>query len=249
MRLFRKTLASFFLGVRSFLFMVSFFAVTILLIGFFCWVLLLPERYVYVHVRLWSYLITLCLKYIAGITSQVIGLENIPPGPAIIAMRHESTWETVVMFLYIRHLTFVVKEELTWIPFFNLFLRKFRCISVKRGQKGANVRTFLKQGKELLAKEYHLLIFPEGSRMAPGTLRPFRGGLGLLYGQAGVPVIPAVLNSGRCWPRRRFYKFPGTVTLRFLPAIPAGMPRECFLEHFTQLFTEAYQELEEGGGS
>ncbi|MDR0406516.1 MAG: 1-acyl-sn-glycerol-3-phosphate acyltransferase [Holosporales bacterium] len=232
------------LGMRSFFFMAAFYIVTAVSLIGACWVLLLPERYVFHYIRRWSRSITFLLKYIMGITPQVSGLENIPTGPALIAMRHESVWETVVMFSYIDHFIFVVKEELLWIPFFGFLLKKLRCISLRRNKGGAALRTLVTQGKERLEQGYKVLIFPEGTRMAPGSFRPFNSGLSFLYEKIDVPVIPAVLNSGCVWPRRRFYKYPGTVTLQFLPAISPGMSRDQFLAHFKCVFTDAYQKLE-----
>ncbi|MDR2412434.1 MAG: 1-acyl-sn-glycerol-3-phosphate acyltransferase [Holosporales bacterium] len=241
----RKTLASVCLGLRSFLFLGSFFLSTALFASLGCWILLLPERYVFVYARQLSKTIVFFLKYLMGITTCIEGQENIPPGPAIIAMRHESTWETMVLFVYIERLCFVIKQELLYIPFVRSFLMKLGSIAVKRWQKGSSVRALVAQGRERLAQGYKILIFPEGTRMAPGVFLPFQRGLGFLYENMKVPVIPAVLNSGRHWPRRRFYKYPGTITIRFLPAIPPGMSHERFLEHFTQVFMEAYRDLEE----
>jgi 1-acyl-sn-glycerol-3-phosphate acyltransferase len=159
-------------------------------------------------------------------------------------MRHESTWETVVMFLYLERFVFVLKKELLWIPFFGAFLKKLRCIAVGRRGKGIGLRTFLVQGEARLKQGYKVLIFPEGTRTASGTFQPLHSGFSLLYEKANVPVIPAVLNSGIVWPRRCFLKRPGIVTLQFLPAISPGIPRRQFLSHFEKVFTEAYQKLE-----
>jgi 1-acyl-sn-glycerol-3-phosphate acyltransferase len=224
--------------------MTAFFINTALFCAVACWILLFPERYVFSHARLWSRTTAFLLKCIMGITVRVRGLKNIPRGPALIAMRHESTWETVVMFLYLERFVFVLKKELLWIPFFGGFLKKLRCISVGRRGKESGFRAFLTQGQVLLKKGYNILIFPEGTRMTPGELRPLHSGFSVLYEKAHVPVVPAVLNSGRFWPRRCFYKHPGTITLQFLPAILPGMPRAQFLSHFEKVFTEAYQKLE-----
>ena len=118
---------------------------------------------------------------------------------------------------------------LTFVPFFGWLLRRAGMIPVDRAGRASALRDMIGQAKQRTVQGRPLLIFPEGTRTAPGERRPYHPGVAALYGQLGLPVVPVALNSGLFWGRRQFVKRPGTITLEFLPAIPPGLPRKAFM--------------------
>jgi 1-acyl-sn-glycerol-3-phosphate acyltransferase len=118
-------------------------------------------------------------------------------------------------------------------------------IPVDRAGRASALRDMIGQAKQRVAQGRPLLIFPEGTRTAPGEHRPYQPGAAALYGQLGLPVVPVALNSGLFWGRRQFVKRPGTITLEFLPAIPPGMPRKAFMAELERRLEGAATRLAE----
>ena len=130
-----------------------------------------------------------------------------------------------------------------FIPFYGWFARKAGMIVVDR-RAGANaLKRLVRDGKAALAEGRQILIFPEGTRTAPGTRLPYQPGVVALYSQLDAPVVPVALNSGLVWPRRRFAKFPGTITLEFQPPIPPGLARKDFTARLEQAIEGASDRL------
>ena len=122
----------------------------------------------------------------------------------------------------------VLKRELSWFPFFGWFIFKFRMIRVKRSAGSAALKRMIADAREAAKANRQIVIFPEGTRRAIGAEPAYKPGTAALYLALGLPCVPVALNSGLYWPRRKFLRFPGTVIVEFLPAIPAGLPRKEF---------------------
>lgn len=189
----------------------------------------LTQQKAMVVVRLWTRGTAWLLRAIAGTSYQVRGLENLPPGGALIACKHQSAWETMALVPILSDPTYVMKEELARIPVFGAYTTKAGMIHVDRGGKTAALRALAERAREEIAKGRQVVMFPEGTRRPPGAPPDYQSGIALLYKTLGVPVIPAALNSGLYWPRRKLTHHPGTILLEFLPAIPAGLDSRGFL--------------------
>lgn len=176
----------------------------------------------------WVTLVCWLIKHVLGIDYRLVGGENIPAEPALILAKHQSAWETVVLQEIFPLALFVWKKELRWqIPFFGWALAVIPMISVDRKGGKQALRQLLKQGKLRLSQGYPVVIFPEGTRTAPGKHRRFKIGGAYLGVAAGVPVLPVALNSGEVWGRNAFFKRSGTVTVSVGPAIdPRGLKAE-----------------------
>jgi 1-acyl-sn-glycerol-3-phosphate acyltransferase len=125
---------------------------------------------------------------------------------------------------------YVLKKNLLHIPVYGLYLYKLGMIAVDRDAGVSSMRNLIRQARHVLDEgRRYIVIFPEGSRVAPGERGPYQPGVAGLYGTLGIPVVPVALNSGLFWGRRKFLKYPGTITLEFLPAIAPGMAREAFM--------------------
>ncbi len=180
-------------------------------------------------VRLWTGGMIWLLRVVAGTTHEVRGLDNLPKGGALIACKHQSAWETLALVPILANPTYVMKEELARIPVFGAYTSKAGMIHVDRKGKTAALRALAERAREEIAKGRQVIMFPEGTRRPPGAEPDYQTGIALLYKTLGVPVVPAALNSGLYWPRRKLTRHPGTIILEFLPAIPAGLDSRTFL--------------------
>jgi 1-acyl-sn-glycerol-3-phosphate acyltransferase len=218
------------LWLRSFAFNVGWYLGSVVIAIAGAPLLLAPRRWVVAWARLWIVFILWWLRVTVGITHRVIGRENLPAGPAIFACKHQSSWETMSFTLLFDDIAIVLKRELLFIPVVGWAMARAGNIAVARGEGSAALRGMLKQAKAAIADGRSIVIFPEGTRVAPGDQRPYQVGTAALYRQLGVPVVPMALNSGLFWARRKWVKRPGTITLEILPPIAPGLSREAFME-------------------
>jgi 1-acyl-sn-glycerol-3-phosphate acyltransferase len=228
---------------RSILFNVLFYLVIVVYAIIALLLLLLPHHWMIGFGRFWARTNNWLLKTMCGIDVAFHGREKIPPGPLIVAAKHQSMWETFALLLLFADPTYIVKRELMWIPFFGWYIRKARVIPVDRGSRvqalvrmTARVRRALKQGRQII-------IFPEGTRRAPGAPPDYKNGIAHIYAQTGVPCLPVALNSGLFWGRRSFLRHPGTITVEILDPIPPGLDKDGFIERLKQDIESATDRL------
>lgn len=169
-------------------------------------------------------------RVICGNTIELRGLENLPATGCIIASKHQSAWETLALASLVPGPAFILKRELTWIPFFGWYLIASGQIAIDRSKRGAAVGGMIERSRAAVAEGKHLMIFPEGTRRAIGAEPAYRFGVAHLYEALGVVCVPVAVNSGLFWPRRSLIKRPGRIVLEFLPPIQPGMPKEAFFE-------------------
>lgn len=209
------------LGTRATVFWIGS-AISTLLAGLLAPLLwLLPIKWRYPGVTLWNCFNRWWLEVTCGVKYQVIGRENIPKTGAFIVMaNHQSTWETFALpCIFPQHLSWVLKQELLKIPFFGWGLRLIRPIAIDRAAGRAAVKQISHQGKALLEEGISIVIFPEGTRVAPGEKIPYKIGGAILASHAGFPVIPVAHNAGMSWRRHSYIKYPGTITVSIGQAI------------------------------
>ncbi len=230
--------------IRSALFNLSFYLVTILVLLIGLPLLFLPQKWTMEGVyKLQARSSLWLLKHIANIDADMRGLDNLVKGPVIIASKHQSVWETFALAPYLTYPIVILKNELMWIPLLGWYAIKFGHIPVKRGKGSVTVQKLMQNAKKQLTGEKELLIFPEGTRKAPGAEPAYKTGTYRLYKNLNVPVIPVALNSGLYWPRRSFRRYPGTVVAQFLPAIQPGLSREEFMKTLEQQIEQASNHL------
>lgn len=230
---------------RSSLFAVLFYSSTILLGVVYIPLMALPRRAFSFMARIWVRSVLAIVEGVAGIRYELRGRENLPPGPFIVASKHQSAWDTLIYNVLFKNCAYVMKRELFWVPFFGWLLWRARMIGVDRGGGARALRSLVSQAKERLAAGRSVIIFPQGTRTPPGSTRPYLPGVAALYKQAGVPVVPVALNSGLFWPRRRFVKFPGRIIIEILPPIPPGLDRKAFGRLLRERIEPATRRLED----
>ena len=210
--------------LRSALFAIIFyFGTAIAVLSAFA-VGLISPRALRRHARRWALFHRWCARLLLGVRSRVEG--EIPAGPVLFAAKHQSMYETLELLVLLGDPAVVVKRELTLIPFWGAIAKKHGVIPVDRAGSAAALRVMLKAAREAVADGRSIVIFPEGTRVAPGEQPPLRAGFAGLYRQLRLPVVPIALDSGVPWGRRRFTKRPGVITFRFGEPIPASLPRE-----------------------
>lgn len=158
------------------------------------------------HANLWL------LKNVCALTYKIEGMEHIPPGGSIIMSKHQSAWETLAFRgLFPRTQAWVLKRELMWVPVLGWAMAMVKPIAIDRGAGRKAIKQIVEQGKAMLANGRNIIIFPEGTRTAPGERRRYGVGGGILAHKAQVPVIPIAHNAGVFWARRSILKHPGVI--------------------------------------
>jgi 1-acyl-sn-glycerol-3-phosphate acyltransferase len=215
---------------RSLLFNVLFYVTTALFLLLGSPLLFGPRRWAMAALAIHGRFELWLLKTIVGTKLEVRGLEKRPPGACLVAAKHQSAWETFGLIPLFRDPALLMKRELFWIPFHGWFSRKFEMIPVDRDRGPSALRRMVREAKKRAAQGREIIIFPEGTRRAPGAPPDYKTGVVLLYETLGIPCVPLALNSGAFWPRRSLTRKPGTIVVEFLDPIPPGLPKAEFLE-------------------
>ena len=182
----------------------------------------LPRMLRYRIISGWSRLVVHLARAILGIQLRIEGREHLPATPSVILAKHQSAWETMAFQLIFPPQVHVLKRELLWIPFFGWGLALMSPIAIDRTRGVAALRSIARRGRERLAQGFWVVVFPEGTRVAPGERRDYQLGGAWLAAASGVPVVPVAHNAGLVWPRNAFLKRPGTVTVRIGPSIQSA---------------------------
>jgi 1-acyl-sn-glycerol-3-phosphate acyltransferase len=201
----------------------------------------LPRMARYRVISGWSRFVVFLARMILGIRWQVEGRENLPKRPAVILSKHQSAWETMAFQLIFPPQVHVLKRELLWIPFFGWGLALMSPIAIDRRRGPAGLRAIAKLGAQRLAQGFWVVVFPEGTRVAPGERRAYHLGGAWLAAEAGAPVVPVAHNAGLVWPRNAFVKRPGTVTVRIGPPIEPAQRDAKTINHLAEAWIEEQQ--------
>ena len=176
--------------------------------------------------RLWSRTWLAMYRAICGVSYEVRGKENIPQGGCLLAVKHQSVWDTCALFAIFDRPVYVLKSELMFIPFFGWALSRLGCIPVKRGTGKSALDNMVRGTRIALMQSKQVVIFPEGTRTMVGQVASYKTGISHLYTALEVACIPVALNSGALWPRRKFLRPPGTISVEVLSPIPPGLGRK-----------------------
>ncbi|MGH7125233.1 MAG: lysophospholipid acyltransferase family protein [Stellaceae bacterium] len=232
--------------LRSLLFNLVFYSWTVVLgIGALP-MMLAPRATVMRFGRWWSRTALVLARAIAGIDYELRGAEHLPREPAIIAMKHQSAWDTLAVPALLGDVAVVLKRELLWVPLYGWYAHKAGMIPVDRGAGATALKSMVRRAREVVAERRPIVIFPEGTRTAVGAKRAYHPGVAALYTQLGLPVVPVAVNSGLFWPRRRFLKRPGRIVVEALPPLPPGLDRKAFLAELQSRIETATERLVAG---
>ena len=232
------------LAIRSALFNILFIGWTIFLLSTLWLLMPIPKQTFRKAIALWPHGSFPLMRYLLGLTFEQRGLENIPNEPVIYASKHQSAWDTMYFLWHHKDNAYVMKGELNRIPFWKWYMDKCQHVVVDRRGGASAMREMISDTKSILADKRSVIIFPEGTRVAPGETRRYHPGIAALYSQTNATVIPVALNSGYFWGRRHFIKKPGVLTIQFLPPIPKNMERKAFMKELEIRIESATRKLE-----
>jgi 1-acyl-sn-glycerol-3-phosphate acyltransferase len=213
------------IAIRSLLFNAAFYLWTAFMAILWLPALLGPRIWTARGQTIWARGVMGLMWVIAGIGIEIRGKENFPDGAALIASKHQSAWDTIIYHIVLDDPAVAMKRELFWIPVYGWYAAKVRMVPIDRRGGPKAVRAMIRASQEAAKMGRSIVVFPEGTRVTPGLRAPYRPGIGGLYTQLALPVVPVALNSGLFWPRRKFLRRPGTIILEFLPVIAPGLKR------------------------
>ncbi len=231
------------LVLRSALFNAVFFLWSAVICLMYLPLLVLPERVMLRAGTWWSKSLIRILELTVGTRFEIRGGENIPPGAAIFASKHQSAWDTLIYMTILPGPALVVKKELFRIPLYGWYARHAGMIGVDRRGGARALKHLIRRARSALKDGRPVVIFPQGTRTAPGVHKPYQAGVAALYRGLGQPIVPVAVNSGLYWGRRAFLKHPGTIVLEYLPAIPTGLDRDDFMAELERRIETATDRL------
>jgi 1-acyl-sn-glycerol-3-phosphate acyltransferase len=196
--------------------------------------LLMPHGPAIGVVRLWAKTVLFGLRWIVGVKVEVRGLEHRPSGAALVASKHQGMLDVVALLAILPDPCFVLKKELMILPFFGWFAWKTKMIPVDRSAGATALKTMVRKAGARLAENRQIIIFPEGTRTAPGVPGDYKPGVAAIYRDLDGPCWPVATNSGVHWPAHGFMRHKGTVVFEFLEPIPAGLKRGEFMKRLEE---------------
>ncbi len=232
-------------AVRSLAYQLVFLPWTMLLsIVYLPLLVFAPRRVMQRCAAFWLESCLFLQRNILGLSFEIRGLENLPRGPAIVAAKHQSAWDTMVFHHLLADPAYILKRELLFLPFIGWYLKKSGQVPIDRRAGMKALKLMVDGARQALADQRQIVIFPEGHRQAPGTAGDYHSGVAMLYGALDAPLIPVALNSGLFWRRNAFIRHSGVITLEVLPALPRGLDRKAVMLLLQQRVEAATRSLE-----
>jgi 1-acyl-sn-glycerol-3-phosphate acyltransferase len=217
--------------VRGLLFNILFYGSTLLLLSACVPLWLAPKSWQRRVPPVWLWVVRRVEKYVLGLDYVVIGRENLPKPPYLVAMKHQSAWETMKLYALFGNPAIVLKKELMDLPLWGRYAKAMDMVPVDRSKGKEATHYMVESAKQILVDKRPLVVFPQGTRVAVGDKRPYKMGIMKLYEALNVPVVPVALNAGVFWPRNAFWKRGGTITVEIMPPIaPGGDAQKVFAE-------------------
>lgn len=194
----------------------------------------------YAVCRLYARVMFFFLRHIVGIRVEVRG--PVPAGEVLIAAKHQSFLDILMIFEALPRAKFIMKKELKWAPFIGLYALRIGSTPVARGERGKAMKAMVEHAGRT-TEPRQLVIYPQGTRVAPGARPAFKVGAGVLYERSGEPCVPAATNAGVFWGRRTLLKRPGLAVVEFLPEIPPGLTIPAFMARMENAVEDASDRL------
>jgi len=216
--------------LRSLVFTIVFYAVSTIASIAISPLLLGKRRWVVRAIGVWARVVMFFLRLICGVKVEVRGRQHMPMSAALIGAKHQGMFDTIAPFALLTDACFVLKKELLAIPFYGWFAVKGGMIAVDREGHATALKKLVRDTQDRMAEERQVIIYPEGTRKAPGAAPDYKPGVAALYRDLGLPCTPLATNSGAHWPPRGFLRRPGVIVFEFLEPIPAGLKRGEFMK-------------------
>jgi len=217
---------------RSLVFSGQAYAMMALMAVFFTPWAMVDRRGAFAGVHTWCRWVRWTARWMIGLHSEVRG--EIPQGEVMIAAKHQSFFDIIILVSELPRPKFIMKQELNRVPILGWYARRIGCVPVDRGKRGRAVKDMLARVASGQQEPGQLIIYPQGTRVAPGATQDYKAGTGALYQEMGTPCIPVACNVGVFWPRQRIYREPGTAVVEFLEPIPPGLPLRAFMSRLEE---------------
>jgi len=172
-------------------------------------------------------------RWMVGIRTEVRGTP--PQGEVMVAAKHQSFLDIIMIFQTTPRAKFIMKREILWTPVIGIYAKRLGCVPVNRGKRGAAIAQMVKDVAAEFEDPGQLIIYPQGTRVAPGDRKPYKVGSAVLYDELGEICVPAATNVGLFWPRKGIMRKPGLAVVEYLEPIEAGLAREPFLKQLEQV--------------
>ena len=232
--------------LRSLVFIIQMYLAMALLALAFAIPAILSRAMAFVAVHAFCAWVRFTAAVLLGLRSEIRG--PVPQGEVIIAAKHQSFFDIILLGSALPRPKFIMKRELIWAPFLGQYALRIGCIPVDRGKRGAAIAKMKEDVQKGTALPGQLVIYPQGTRVAPGETKPYKHGTGLLYDQLGQTCVPAATNVGVFWPKRGIMRQPGLAVLQFLPAIEPGLSVPDFMARIeVEVETAALALMREAG--
>ena len=229
--------------LRSIIFALFFYLSTAIFVVGGSFLLFGPRRWAMAGLKAHAIVSLWLLRVIVGTKMEVRGREKLPRAPYLVASKHQSAWDTFALIPIFSDPAMVMKWELTLIPFYGWFSRKFEHVFVRRDRGPAALRRLVHDANDRARAGREIVLFPEGTRRPPAAEPDYKSGAVALYEGLGLQCVPVALNSGLYWPRRQLIRYPGTIVVEILDPLPPGMPRKEFKAQLQQEIEAAANRL------
>ncbi|MDE3123812.1 MAG: 1-acyl-sn-glycerol-3-phosphate acyltransferase [Paracoccaceae bacterium] len=227
--------------ILSFLFVVQMYAMMALMAVFFTPWAIIDRRGAFAGVHTYCNWVRWTARLMVGLRSEIRG--QVPEGEALIASKHQSFFDIILICSVAPRPKFIMKRELIRAPILGWYALRIGCVPVDRGKRAQAISQMMTGVAEGRTEPGQLIIYPQGTRVAPGVEKPYKVGTGLLYQELGGPCVPAATNVGVFWPRTGIYRKPGLAVMEFLPAIPPGRDVEDFMAELEEVIEGASNRL------
>lgn len=213
--------------IRSVIFITQMYiAMPIVGLGFAPWAMF-SRKGAYAACKTYSRYVFWSARWMVGIRCEVRG--TVPQGEALIAAKHQSFLDIMMIFTALPAAKFIMKKEILMTPIIGQYAKRLGCVAVDRGKRGAAIEKMVSDVNAGRAEPGQLIIYSQGTRVAPGAKMPYKVGTAVLYSQLGQPCVPVATNVGVLWPKRGMLRKPGVAVVEFLPAIEPGETRDAFM--------------------
>lgn len=214
--------------IRSLIFNVSIYLMMLVLAILYFPMAIFSRAWAYRACHAYCRYVRWALHWIVGLKTEVRGTP--PTGAVVVAAKHQSFLDILLIFGAIPRGKFIMKRELMYAPLIGQYGLRIGCVPVNRGKRGAAIEKLKQDVRRGLVDPGQLIIYPQGTRVAPGVKKPYKVGTGVLYEQLGQPCVPVATNVGYFWPKREVLRKPGVAVIEFLDPIPPGLPVKEFME-------------------
>ena len=227
--------------VLSLLYIVQSYAMMLAMgILFAPWALFSPEG-ARIACRSWARWSFWTARWMIGLRGEVRG--DVPQGEVLIAAKHQSFFDILLIYNALPRPKFIMKKELMWTPIIGVYAKRLGCVPVERARRGAAIQKMVEDVEAGRADPGQLVIYSQGTRVAPGDKKPYKVGTAVLYEQLGQPCVPTATNVGLFWPRKGIMRHPGLGVVEFLPPIPPGLDRDTFMAQLEEVVETKSDEL------